>query len=228
MESFATKGGNVAVLAHYRKPMKHPVLVELLSHWEELRDGRAAPKRSEINPRRIESALAHAFILEANPPGPARFRIAGMKLCDSIGMELRGMPAHALISLASRDRFNARLDLLFAKPEIVELNLNAANALSGQNTGQMLLLPMKNDAGEVARILGALVSEAQSLTPPLRFDIGSETTTRIVSSEIAAAPMPLGFAEAAAEFDFAAQTPKPTRSPDRAKPFLRLVSSDRD
>lgn len=57
MRQQCEKGGNVFQLLQYRKPIKNPVLVEILEYWERLRDGRNAPLRSEVDPRQIENAL---------------------------------------------------------------------------------------------------------------------------------------------------------------------------
>ncbi|NQW14520.1 MAG: PAS domain-containing protein, partial [Rhodobacter sp.] len=63
--------------------MKNPVLVEILEYWERLRDGRNAPLRSEVDPRQIENALEHAFILERVQADHVRFRIAGIQICTA-------------------------------------------------------------------------------------------------------------------------------------------------
>ena len=221
MNSLDQKGGSVAVLADYRKPMKHPVMAELLDHWEALRAGRMAPRRSEIDPRKIEIALSHAFILEQTHPTAARFRIAGMRLCDTIGMELRGMPAHALIDLPDRDRFNDLIAGLFKTPEIVELSLSEPGCHPARPC-EMLLLPMTNDAGEIARILGALVYETQQVQAPTRFKIEKLRRTRIITQTAERQEMPMGFAEAAPDFEPA--TPQDAAK-SGSRPYLRLVAS---
>lgn len=172
----------VVQLLHYRKPMKNPVLVEMLEYWERLRDGRIAPQRSEIDPRQIENALEHAFILERAQPNHVRFRIAGMQLCDLMGMEVRGMPANALIAPESRDAFDQIIHQVFDGPEIVELHLEAARPGLKSLAAQMLLLPMKSDQGEMSRILGCLVADGQTGTPPHRFVLAGKKVTRIIAT----------------------------------------------
>lgn len=222
MENTFAEKGNIALLADYRKPMKHPLLVELFNHWEELRGSRIAPLRSEIDPRRIENALEHAFILEQVAAGEPRCRVAGMRLSDLMGMEMRSMPITALIAPEGRDAFSSILKRMFTNPEIVELQLSAAEGTA--LSAEMLLLPMKNDMGTVSRILGAVITTGLLAAPPNRFLISAKKITRIIASDGAGAHQAMaGFAEPAN--GFAART-DPGAPPERLRGYLRLVKTD--
>jgi len=194
---------------------RHPVLAELLAHWESLRAGRIAPLRSEIDPRRIENVLAHAFILERTAAGEVRIRIAGMKLCELMGMEIRAMPATALIAPEARKEFADLLSRLFRRPEILELRLQDSRA---GLEADMMLLPMRSDSGEIARILGCLVADGPASAPPHRFAIGARSSTRIIAR--ATPDLAAGFAETAQPFA------PPPRNRARRRPYLWLVKSD--
>jgi len=185
---------NVIPLEAFRKPMKNPVLLELLAHWETLRGGHLAPFRRDVDPRAIENVLEYAFILEQPEVGPARFRIAGMRLCDLMGMELRAMPATSIIAEPCRARFAKGLARQFTTPEIVELTVATPCPAAAKNhsdgradiTGDMLLLPLKNDEGLINRILGCCVMEDRLFVPPQRLSITARKVTRIVTQEVLA------------------------------------------
>jgi hypothetical protein len=177
-----TENNNITELNLYRTPMKNPILVEMLEHWENLRGGRIAPSRSEIDPRQIENALRHAFIIERVADGEARFRIAGMGLCDLMGMEVRAMPANSVILPDNRDQFSTIVQGLFSTPEIIELSLETVAPGQRRLKADMLLLPMMNDLGEITRILGCLVANGAATSPPHRFAITSHKVTRIIAS----------------------------------------------
>jgi hypothetical protein len=183
MRQQCEKGGNVFQLLQYRKPMKNPVLVEILEYWERLRDGRNAPLRSEVDPRQIENALEHAFILERVQADHVRFRIAGIQICTIMGMEVRGMPATSIIAPEGRGEFENILASVFDAPEIVELHLEAARPGVTSLSAQMLLLPLKGDQGEMSRILGCLVTEGLRGAPPCRFKLATKKVTRIVTTD---------------------------------------------
>lgn len=202
--------------------MKNPILTELLDHWERLRAGRIAPLRSEIDPRQIENALQHAFILERPENGEARFRIAGMKLSELMGMEVRAMPANAIIVPEMRSEFSTVLHNLFECPEIVELTLEAPVPNGGKISADMLLLPMKNDEGEISRILGCLVASGVAPFPPHRFLIKSRRVTRIVASDYTHVRAKVsGFSESVPSF-----APKVLQTQNNTQNYLKLVKSD--
>ena len=200
--------------------MKDKIIKDLFTYWENLRADRLAPARSEIDPRKIKGTLEHTFILETVSNGPPRFRLAGIEVCDLLGMELRGMPAHALIEDVERDGFNETLALVLKTPHIVELRLEGQIAGGRFVQGRMILLPLQDENGQMTRILGAATLDQELLRPPVRFSITRRTVTRIVSGQA----MPLhsrvegGFAEAPHGF---AHQKRPR--PVRMRPNLKIV-----
>ncbi len=64
--------------------------IALFQYWNRLRDGRSAPRRTEIEPADIKALLADTFILEKDTRGEAVFRLAGTRLCATYGRELKG------------------------------------------------------------------------------------------------------------------------------------------
>lgn len=230
-------GSTVTPLFGKERFMQDPILVDLLSYWESLRAGRVAPMRSELDPREITGALEHTFVLEYNNSQDVRFRLAGQKLCDIMGMELRGMPARALIELGHRDQFSSIIDDLIDNPKIVELQL-CWNESKGGLKARMLLLPMQDQSGDIARILGCLTKQGPNMQLPQRFEIIEVKTTRIVGVMNTTEPKPIaGFAEKAETFQgkttftnakrpsIAAGKAKTERL-SAGKPYLRLVKDE--
>lgn len=70
--------------------MKLEGTIALFQYWDRLRNGRAAPRRSEVEPADIKPMLADTFILERDTRGEAVFRLAGTRLCATYGRELKG------------------------------------------------------------------------------------------------------------------------------------------
>ena len=109
--------------------MKHAATRMLFSYWDALRGERAAPDRGEIEPGEIRHILADTFILE-NEDGPARFRLAGTRLCALFGCELKNAPFSAIWDPATPDDgarqivFVARGEGLF-EPRDVRLGARA-------------------------------------------------------------------------------------------------------
>lgn len=189
--------------------------------------------RSEIDPREITGSLENTFVLEYNNSLDVRFRLAGIKLCELMGMELRGMPGRALIELGHRDELSRIIDDLINESKIVELHLRS-NANNGGLRARMLLLPMQDQKGQIARILGCMTAQGPSMQHPQRFEIDSVKTTRIVGVMDTTEPQPAaGFAEDSDPFMGPTTFSEP-EMPERpktqrlaaGKPYLRLVEDD--
>ena len=63
---------------------------ELVRHWYECRNGQALPEREGLDPGAIRAHLASISIVEMEPEGQVRFRLAGSGLRKILGREMRG------------------------------------------------------------------------------------------------------------------------------------------
>ncbi|WP_299355671.1 PAS domain-containing protein [uncultured Shimia sp.] len=150
------------------------VLREIESYWDALRDGRDMPMRLEVDPRGIEQALRHAFILERMAQGLARIRIAGGLFKEIMGMDTHGMPVSSLIGISSRDGFRDVLESVFSGPARARLSLSAERGIGRPAlTGEMILLPLRSSKGDVTRVLGGLEIDRQIGGSPRRFGLTS-------------------------------------------------------
>lgn len=150
------------------------ILSRLRAHWFSLRQGRVVPDRVDVTAAGLGPALDHAFILERIAPGAARLRLAGRHLVDLMGMEVRGMPFCALFNPRARGHLSDVVEAVFRGPQLAHMMLHAPLAAGGEVDGQMLLMPLKSDLGDVTRILGCLVAEDVPARGPVRFDLGAE------------------------------------------------------
>ncbi len=134
--------------------MKHPKTRTLYDYWNSIRDGRLAPFRSEIEPREIAPLLDSTFILEAQSRDSVRFRLAGTKLCESFGMELRGMSALALWHGECRSKVRDVMHRVVSEPCIGHVTCTVENRGGFHYQAEFLYLPLRSDMGEMTRILG--------------------------------------------------------------------------
>lgn len=70
-------------------PMKHATSQFLFGYWDEIRDGRLAPKRFEIEPARMGSILPDTFILERSGINNFTFRLTGTRITERFKADLR-------------------------------------------------------------------------------------------------------------------------------------------
>ena len=215
---------NVVVLQRFRSGRSLSPLRQAEAYWLALCDNGSVPRRSQIDPRAISNILAHSFILQRIGRRSARFRLAGERLNDLAGMDLRGTPFTALFGYDHRAESGAILQRVFSGPSIAELRLERPASPDGRLIeARMLLLPLATEAGDVARALGVLVADSDRVRPPVRFDI-SNKLLRPVGREaaVAAPPDPVIDPQPEAgvsETGFAESGPAPLTHP----PYLRLV-----
>jgi hypothetical protein len=135
--------------------MKQNGSINLFQYWNRLRNGRPAPKRTEIEPADIKSLLADTFILEKDTRGEAVFRLAGTRLCAVYGRELKGFSFPSLWR-ASDQRLIAKLAHgVFQAKTVVVMTYEGLSRNGRSALFELLLLPL--DGGvESPRSLGVI------------------------------------------------------------------------
>ncbi len=216
--------------------MKHPAIAQIDAYWEALRGDRQVPLRAEVDPRGIDQALENAFILERIAPKVARFRLAGIHLNELMGMEVRGMPITALFEPADRATVTNLLEHVFEEPAKARLRLEVAPGTWTQAgaVGELILLPLRSDLGDISRALGCLVTDGAAVGPsPHRFRIAADEIkplhglVRAVQTNAYAAPERPVPDEADALHEDPASFIRDATTGSARAPHLRLVH-DRD
>jgi hypothetical protein len=135
--------------------MKQDGSIQLFHYWNRLRNGRRAPKRTEIEPSDIKSLLADTFILEEDLRREAVFRLAGTRLCATYGRELKGFSFTSLWKEKDR-RLIARLTYgVFAMKSVAIVSFVGVNRDERPIPFELMLLPL--DGGvESSRCMGIL------------------------------------------------------------------------
>ena len=180
MQQNDTSIGRVVSL-FLRKPAETDCFAEVQTYWQTLCDGRMMPLRSEIDPRGIVGALDRTFLLERVAPGVARFRLAGNHLADLMGMEVLGMPLTCFFTPTARAGIADAVEAVFNEPAQVDLWLEGPGRLGrGAMKARMLLLPLRDDNGQVTRALGCVSASTPLGRTPNRFTITSDTRRTLV------------------------------------------------
>lgn len=135
--------------------MKLEGSIALFQYWNRLRNGRPAPRRTEIEPADIKSLLADTFILERDTRGEAIFRLAGTRLCATYGRELKGY-SFPLIWARRDQRMISRLAYgTFHDKSVVVVTFDGVTAGGRSAAFEMILLPLEGGMGS-PRSLGAV------------------------------------------------------------------------
>lgn len=184
MKNDNMSGTNIFELPVRRSDSNFPAISLVEAYWHGIRNNRAVPQRTDIDPRGLSHSLEYAFILERIAPGVARFRLAGAHLTDLMGMEVRGMPLSAMFLPDTRGRLGEVLESVFADPRLVTMTLHAEKGIGrGELEAQILLTPLKSDLGDVNRILGCFQSTGEIGRQPRRFSIGEVVGRRILTDD---------------------------------------------
>ncbi|TGQ55932.1 PAS domain-containing protein [Mesorhizobium sp. M1C.F.Ca.ET.193.01.1.1] len=129
--------------------------ITLFQYWNQLRDGRPAPKRSEVEPADIKSLLADTFILERDTRGEAVFRLAGTRLCAYYGRELKGFSFPSLWREKDQRLVSRLIHGVFDQKSLLLLTYEGFSRNGRSNKFELLALPL--DSGvENPRCLGVV------------------------------------------------------------------------
>ena len=228
---------NVISMKRYQPEPGYAVISQVEAYWEALRGTRLMPRRADIDPRGIEAALEHAFVLERIAPGIARIRVAGSHLTDLMGMEVRGMPLTTFFLPDARRRISDLLEEVFQGPGIGSLRLSSAGAIARPTLeARMVLLPLTSDLGDVSRALGCIVAQGDIGEAPRRFDITSHALRGIAVADAGSpfehptlrAPLPERTHPADGAGFNASATPFEPKKRGTGVPYLRLVKTEKE
>jgi len=129
--------------------------ITLFQYWNRLRDGRPAPKRSEVEPADIKGLLADTFILERDTRGEAVFRLAGTRLCAGYGRELKGFSFPSLWRDKDQRLVSRLIHGVFEQKSVVLITYEGFSRNGRSNRFELLALPL--DGGvENPRCLGVI------------------------------------------------------------------------
>jgi hypothetical protein len=134
--------------------MKHKTSKKLYQYWNHVRGERSAPKRFEIEPSKIAGILPTTFILERLSAEVYRFRLAGTRMCEIFGKELRG--TDFLEAWPSDDRLLLirNLSILTNQAATALIRFQAAARGEQPIELELLLLPLFHTQKKIDRILG--------------------------------------------------------------------------
>ncbi len=135
--------------------MKHKTSKSLYAYWNSVRADRVAPQRFDIDPAGISALLPYTFILERLDAENFRYRLAGTRICDIFGSELRG--TNFLDGWAAMDRLPLlrQFSILTGQGAAIIMHLKLATFGEASVECEALLLPLLHTRGTIDRILGS-------------------------------------------------------------------------
>ena len=150
----------------------------LFDYWNTLRGRRAAPERFEIEPAKIASLLPETFIIECGGLLSYRFRLAGTRICEQFGRELRGLDFTQLWNPSDREAVGNLLHSIVTESAIGAMTFDGMTREDCAAPFELLLLPLVHAGTRVNRIMGCITA----IDPP--YWLGTQPLIRLAVRSI--------------------------------------------
>lgn len=136
--------------------MQQRTLQILYTYWNGLRGGRIAPARLEIDPSRIGAILPEIFLLERTDAATYTYRLAGTRLCELFGSELRGTNVLDGWPAPDRSALAGDLALTCERGAAIHLMLEASADADHRVQLEAAFLPLMHTESAIERVIGAM------------------------------------------------------------------------
>jgi hypothetical protein len=196
----------------------------LYGYWNELRAGRIAPRRLEVEPSRIAGILSETFMLERVNAGDYQYRLAGTRLCELFGAELRCSNFLSGWQEADQDLLAHKLALICEQGAVLTLEIEISGAPRHALEFEAILLPLVHTANSINRIIGAM-----SLTSPTPIGASEQPLRRRLRRLEVIWPdgRPRAVLERGSTAPFQAAQAPPAAAQKGERPQLRLLDGGR-
>jgi hypothetical protein len=158
--------------------MQQPTSRQLYAYWDTIRNGRIAPRRFEIEPAKIAGLLRKTFIAECTGLLAFRFRLAGTRVCQQFGRELRGVDFLSLWPVHDRDAIGSLVRNIVNDGAVGHGLFLARTETNRQVAFEFTLMPLIHTGSSINRILGSITA----IEPP--FWLGGEPLTTFEATEL--------------------------------------------
>lgn len=207
---------------------KSRALRELEAYWEALRPSDGIPDRSSVRPDGLLNVLDVTFILERVAPGVSRFRLAGHKIGDFLGIPAENVPLTALFSATSQHDVAASVEKVFTQPAILKADLISLGSVGRPKIcAEMALYPLKDGSNGITRALGAINFQGRVGRTPRQFhEVQIGLTRPVLSYATEQFPQQMEhkavYESSASPFAHQKRRPEPT-----SRPKLRVIQGDK-
>ncbi|MFM1815607.1 MAG: hypothetical protein RLZ98_2302 [Pseudomonadota bacterium] len=135
--------------------MKNRTTELLFGYWNDTRQGRPAPHRFDIEPAKLSAILPETLILEY-ATGAYMFRLAGTRICERFGRELRATDFSDLWLPEHRTQLRQALERVRDESLVLTAALELVNASGAAADLELLLLPLTLNGATNERFLGSM------------------------------------------------------------------------
>ena len=153
--------------------MKHPSSREFFAYWDDRRGGARAPDRSEIEPGAVRELLGDIFVLSYDGAAGYPFRVAGTRVCATLGRDLRTLSFTALFNPDGRRDIAAIIAVVAEEMLAAVVGISAVAQDGARTHLELLLLPFNPRVHAPLSLTGSLAA----FGPPRRLTGELELTS---------------------------------------------------
>jgi hypothetical protein len=128
----------------------------LYKYWNEVRGDRMAPRRFEIEPARFATILPETFMIECEPGQGYRFRLAGTRVTEKLGYELRGRDLSDLVQEQESSSLSPLLTSISEQGAVGVLRIEMVAGDGRTALFEVVILPLVHTDNHITRLLGAI------------------------------------------------------------------------
>jgi hypothetical protein len=140
--------------------VSHQTIIDVYGYWDGLRGAADAPLKSQIQPSTLGQMLTSLFILEIAGDGIVTFRLAGSRICDLFGHDLRDESFSDLFGDDHAGDIESTLigAMRHAIPALI--NATGYSTAGHQASFEIIVMPLRSEDGSCERLLGAIAPSA--------------------------------------------------------------------
>jgi hypothetical protein len=136
--------------------IRHPNLVRLYRHWDEVRRGRSMPSRADVDPLSLPQLLGNLILIDVlREPLRFRYRLIGTRLTERIRRDMTGKFFDDIPEPVYRDRLYSWHGGVVAE-KTPRGGVTARRLLDRWEPYEILTLPLSTDGVEVDMTLTGL------------------------------------------------------------------------
>lgn len=136
--------------------MKQRTSHTLFGYWNDVRGARMAPRRFDIEPSRISDILAETFVLERIDTHTFVFRLAGTRICDMFGLELRGRNFADFADQDGHAELEHAMAVITGQGAVGVFEIEAGDPTGRKVRFEAVMLPLTHLDEGVSRYLGSI------------------------------------------------------------------------
>ena len=142
--------------------MRVQTTIDIFDYWNRIRGLEIAPLKSQVEPASLRHILSSVFILESANDGRIVFRLAGTRICDLFGRDLRAVHFAGLWANGQHDDIEKTAAGVMDHAIPALLTATGFSIAGHRASFEIIIMPLRSQEGSCDRMLGAIAPTTAS------------------------------------------------------------------